>query len=299
MDGMILKIDRCSKHDGPGIRTVVFLKGCPLRCHWCSTPESQTSEPQLIHMEPLCALCGRCAANCPERALTLTQDDVLVDHRACARCGRCVELCLHHAMKIVGERMSLDEVFDIVNRSRPFWVRMTGGLTISGGEVLYQFDFAKALLQKCHDAGIDTNIETSCCAEPEKIRELLPHLDHVCTDIKHMDSERHREYTGISNRRILENIRMISHEKDLILRFPVIPQYNDSTDNLEAVIEFAGGLGPKFNRIDLLPYHVMGSVTYHRLGLPYKLEGIPAMSRERLAEIRDYMRDRGVNAVMA
>jgi len=299
MDGMILKIDRCSKHDGPGIRTVVFMKGCPLRCLWCSTPESQSDEPQLLHMETLCALCGRCATNCAKQALTMAADGVLVDHAACTLCGRCVEVCPKHAMKIAGSRMSVEEVYAIVDRSRPFWVRMTGGLTISGGEVLHQFEFARALLQKCHDSGIDTNIETSCYAEENRIRGLLPHLDHVCIDIKHMDDAAHREYTGISNRRILENIRMLSHEKDLILRFPVIPHYNDSPGNIDAIADFVGSLGPKFNRIDLLPYHVMGSVTYRRLGLPYKLEGIPAMPREQLAKIRDSMRARGVNAVMA
>ena len=299
-DGMILKIDRCSKHDGPGIRTVVFLKGCPLRCRWCSTPDSQRREAHLIHTEALCVLCGRCVANCPRKALRIEPGrGVVVDHGVCTLCGRCVELCLRHAMKVTGTSMTVDEVFDVVNRSRGFWTRMAGGVTLSGGEVLFQFDFAKALLKKCHDAGIDTNIETSCYAPQESIRDLLPHLDHVCCDVKHMDDEAHQRLTGVSNRGIMENIRMISHEKDLILRYPVIPTCNDTDENVDATADFVKTLGKRFQRIDLLPYHVMGAVTYRRLGREYGLEGVPTLPPERLIAIRERLIARGVRAVLA
>lgn len=299
MHGMVLKIDRCSRHDGPGIRTVVFLKGCPLRCLWCSTPDSQRMEPHLIHTEPLCARCGRCAARCPERALSLGAEGVVVDHGRCTLCGACVELCLKNAMKVTGRRMTVEEVYGIIDRSRGFWNRMAGGMTISGGEALFQFDFARALLRRCHDSGIDTNMETSGYAPMENIRELLPYLDHVCCDVKHMDDESHKRLTGVSNRAILENIRMISHEKDLILRYPVIPTCNDSASNVDATADFVNTLGRAFNRIDLLPYHVMGAATYRRLGRPYRLEGVPALSRERMIGIRDRMAARGVKAVLA
>ncbi len=299
MDGMVLKIDRCSKHDGPGIRTVVFLKGCPLRCRWCSTPDSQLMEPHLIHMESLCALCGRCVANCPEKALCIKDGTVVVDHAACTLCGRCVELCLNSAMKVTGVRMTMDEVYGIIDRSRGFWTRMPGGVTLSGGEVLFQFEFAKALLKKCHDAGIDTNIETSCFAPMDKVRKLLPYLDHICCDVKHMDDETHKRLTGVSNRGILENIRMLSREKDLILRYPVIPTCNDSDGNVDATADFVTTLGERFNRIDLLQYHVMGAVTYSRLGRTYTLEDVPAMPRERMTAIRDRMLARGARAVLA
>ncbi len=299
MEGMILKIDRCSKHDGPGMRTVVFLNGCPLRCKWCSTPESQHGEPQLLRIETLCALCGRCVASCPESGLRLVPGNVTIDRQRCTLCGNCVEACLNHAMRISGTRMTLDEVFDIVNRSRPFWTRMAGGLTISGGEALFQFDFSKALLQKCHDAGIDTNIETSCYAPMEKMRELLPYLDHVCCDVKHMDDKTHKKLTGVSNQQIHENIRMISHEKDLILRYPIIPTCNDSAENIDATVAFIKTLGDAFNRIDLLPYHQMGAVTYRRLGREYALEGVPAMTREKMQAVRDKMAASGVRALLA
>lgn len=296
MEATVLKIDRCSKHDGPGVRTVVFLKGCPLRCKWCSTPDSQHGEPQLLHMETLCALCGRCIASCPEKALEMVPGDVVIDRRRCNLCGNCVQACLNNAMRVYGTRMTLDEVFDIVQRSRPFWARMTGGLTISGGEVFFQFDFSRALLQKCHDAGINTNIETSCCASMEKVRELLPYLDHVCCDVKHMDDEIHKKLTGVSNRQIHKNIRMISHEKDLILRYPIIPACNDSEENIDATVDFIKTLGDKFARIELLPYHQMGVVSYRRLGLDYALEGVSALSREKMKGVQDRMTDRGIRA---
>ncbi len=299
MDGIILKIDRCSKHDGPGLRTVVFLKGCPLSCAWCSTPDSQRGEPQLLHLETLCARCGRCVASCPEKALAITSDEVAIDRGRCVLCGTCVQVCLNRARKISGTRMTLDEVFDVINRSRQFWTRMPGGMTISGGEVFFQFDFARALLKKCHEAGIDTNIETSCHAPMEKVRELLPYLDHVCCDLKHMDDDVHKKFTGVSNRLIHENIRMISYEKDLIIRYPLIPTCNDSKENIDATADFVATLGPKFNRIDLLPYHQMGAVTYRRLGREYALEGIPSMTAEDLKAVRDRMLARGVRTVLA
>lgn len=299
MEGMILKIDRCSKHDGPGLRTVVFLKGCPLRCRWCSTPDSQSGEPVLIHTETLCSECGRCVASCPEQALSHVPGDIVVDHRRCTLCGACVELCLNHAMRISGTRMTLEQVYDIVDRSRAFWNRMAGGVTISGGEVFFQYDFAKALLKKCHEAGIDTNVETSCFAPMEKVRALLPYLDHVCCDVKHMDDATHQQLTGVSNRVILENIRMLSHEKDLILRYPVIPTCNDSEENIEATAAFITTLGKAFNRIDLLPYHQMGTATYHRLNRAYELEDVAPAPLERMVAIREKLAARGVRAVLA
>lgn len=299
MQGIVLKIDRCSKHDGPGLRTVVFLKGCPLRCLWCSTPESQTKDPLPLHMETLCAQCGRCVASCPENALVLAGERVLISRERCTLCKACKEACLANALRVAGTPMTLDEVYDVVDRSRSFWTRMPGGLTISGGEMLFQFEFSKALLKRCHDAGIDTNIETSCFAPEEKIRELLPYLDHVCCDIKHMDGETHKKLTGVSNKQILENIRMISREKDLILRYPVIPTCNDSEENIEATADFIKTLGQGFNRIDLLAYHEMGTVTYQRLGLEYALEGIPTLPKEELALIRDRLAAHGIRAVLA
>lgn len=315
VEGVVLKIDRGSKHDGPGLRTVVFLKGCPLRCEWCSTPDSQTLEPLLLNMETLCVRCGRCIAACPRNALGFVDDTAAgkaeedgkptypvrlrVDHARCDVCGACLDECLNSAMRVSGVRMSVDEVYDVIHRSRGFWRRMQGGVTLSGGEALFQFEFTLALLKKCHDSGIDTNIETSCFAPGKKIRALLPYLDHACCDIKHVDDAAHKRLTGVSNRLILENIRMISHEKDLILRYPVIPGRNDSRENIDAVAAFIKTLGPRFNRIDLMGYHELGAITYKRMGLGYALEGVPAMNKDDLARVGERMAACGINAVLA
>lgn len=299
MDGMVLKVDRGSKHDGPGLRTVVFLKGCPLRCQWCSTPDSQRREKELLHIEANCVMCGRCVDACPEKAVVVTNGGICIARERCNLCGACVAACHSKGNVISGILMTVEEAYEIVERSRPFFIRMSGGLTISGGEVFYQFDFTKALLKKCHDAGIDTNIETSAFAPTEKVRELLPYLDHVCCDAKHMDDAIHTRLTGVSNRQIHENIRMISYEKDLILRFPVIPTCNDSEENIFATADFAKTLGAKFNRIDLLPYHEMGVVTYKRLGRNYPLGGIPVSIKEAMERVKAQMVSLGVNAELA
>lgn len=299
MQGTILKIDRCSKHDGPGSRVVVFLKGCPLSCVWCSTPDSQNMRPHLIHYETLCAGCGRCVSVCENNALDLSGGEVEVNHEKCALCGKCVKKCLNNAMRIVGEQMSVDEIFSLVKRYAPFWQRMPGGLTISGGEALAQYEFCRSLLQKCHDEGIDTNIETSCFAPPEKARGLVPFLDHICCDVKHMDENEHIRLTGVSNRQIHENIRYLSHELDLILRYPVIPGCNDSDENVDATINFVNSLGDRFNRIDLLTYHQMGVPTYKRLGRKYALDGVAQLSGERMRQIHQRMLDAGLRAVLA
>lgn len=299
MKGIVLKIDRCSKHDGPGMRVVVFLKGCPLRCLWCSTPDSQLMDQHVLNMETLCTGCGRCVETCPQHARVITDGHAVVEHTLCVKCGLCVQRCLNRAVKISGTEMTVDEVFDIVMRQAPFWIRMEGGLTISGGEVFQQHEFALELLKRCHEAGVDTNIETSCFTTPERLASFLPYLDHICCDVKHMDDAEHKRLTGVSNVQILENIRAVSKVKDLILRYPVIPGCNDSDENVDATVAYIKTLGDRFNRIDLLAYHEMGAITYARLGREYALEGVPPMSRERMEAIRDRMRAQGVNAVLA
>lgn len=299
MEGMILKIDRCSKHDGPGLRTVIFLKGCPLRCQWCSTPESQHREPQLLHQETMCIQCGRCIESCTEKALKMTPDRVKVDTDRCTLCGKCVDACLNYAIKIVGKKMKLDEVYKIIDRSRQFWNRMAGGVTISGGEVFHQFEFTKAILMKCHNNSIDTNIETSAFTSEKNIREILPYLDHVCCDIKHMNEKKHIKLTGVSNKVILNNIKLISNKKDLIIRFPIIPTCNDSEDNIIETAKFVKNLGKKFNKIELIPYHQMGNITYKRLGYAYLLENIPEVTKEFMYTVRNNMLDFGVNVSIA
>lgn len=297
--GIVLKIDRGSTHDGPGIRTVVFLKGCPLRCLWCSTPDSQEMKPQLLYFEKFCQRCGKCVAICPNEAIERADNEFYLNRKKCAGCGKCVSACLNNALRISGQEMSVDEIVKIVARQANFWRRMGGGITISGGEVFAQAEFATELLRKCHDMGFDTNIETSCNTSMEILEKMLPWLDHICCDIKHMDSEKHKLLTGVTNEAILRNIRHVSNKKDLILRYPVIPSCNDSHDNVEALSEFIKTLGDGFNRIDLLTYHQMGTITYKRLGKEYALSHIAPHGREKMKAICDKISAYGINATLA
>lgn len=299
MKGMVLKIDRGSTHDGPGTRTVVFLKGCPLRCLWCSTPDSQEMKPQLLHFEKFCVQCGRCVSACPHNAIDLSVGSIVINRELCTACGQCAKKCLNNCLKISGQEMTVDEVMDIISRQRSFWVRMPGGVTISGGEVFAQHEFAGEILRRCRNLGIDTNIETSCNVSPKILEGILPYLDHVCCDVKHMDNATHKSLTGVPNTLILANIRAISMKKDLILRFPVIPSCNDDDENIDATTEYVKSLGGGLNRVDLLTYHQMGAITYQRLGRSYELGDASPLSREKMDKICRRMRSRGINATLA
>lgn len=297
--GMVLKIDRGSTHDGPGTRTVVFLKGCPLRCLWCSTPDSQDMKPQILHFEKFCQKCGECLDNCPNAAIEWENGEFFIKRDKCTGCGRCVSVCLNNAIRMSGKEMTVDEIVGIVARQSHFWRRMGGGITISGGEVFAQPEFAIEILRKCHDMGFDTNIETSCSTSMDILEKILPWLDHICCDVKHMDSEKHRLLTGVPNEAILRNIRHVSNKKDLILRYPVIPSCNDSHDNVEALSEFIRTLGDGFNRIDLLTYHQMGAITYKRLGREYGLAHVAPHEPEKMKAICKKIKAYGINATLA
>lgn len=297
--GIVLKIDRGSTHDGPGIRTVVFLKGCPLRCLWCSTPDSQEMKPQILHFEKFCQKCGKCISVCPSKAIEAENDELHINREKCTCCGTCVSACLNNAMRVSGLEMTVDEIVEIVARQSHFWRRMGGGITISGGEVFAQHEFATELLRKCHDLGFDTNIETSCNTSMDILENALPWLDHICCDVKHMDCTEHKRLTGVPNDSILRNIRHVSNNKDLILRYPVIPSYNDSYENIESLSEFIRTLGKGFNRIDILTYHQMGTITYKRLGKKYALSHIVPHEKATMQTICDKISACGINATLA
>ena len=240
--GRIFDIQRFSTHDGPGIRTIVFLKGCPLRCRWCCNPESQSYEIQ-----------------------QMKQKDKI---------------------KTVGRDVTVEEVLGEVLRDRPYYRRSGGGLTLSGGESLMQPDFAEALLKACHDKGINTAIETTGFAEPAVIERILPHLDLVLMDIKHINSRKHEEFTTRPNEKILANARLIAKKvKELIIRVPVIPGFNDTAEEISDIASFAASL-TGVTEIHLLPYHRMGRDKYEGLGRPYPMGDLPSPTAEKMAELK-------------
>jgi pyruvate formate lyase activating enzyme len=263
--GVVFNIQRYSIHDGPGIRTTVFLKGCPLRCFWCQNPESQKTRPEVFLKKSACLLCGRCVAACPEGASSIVDGICVIDRKKCSGCGTCVEVCSNDARTLMGRWASVDEVMSEVLRDKRFYANSGGGVTLSGGDPTAQPRFALALLQACKAAGLHTAIETCGCTSWRVFSRLLEHVDLVLFDIKHLDSGKHREGTGRPNALILENAARIARSKPMRVRVPVIPGFNDSPEAIRAIARFVreelGAL-----EIDLLPYNRMGESKYEFLG---------------------------------
>ncbi len=263
--------------DGPGIRTNVFLKGCPLRCKWCSNPFGLSRKPQIAYNQRKCVLCGACVAACPENACTIEGGRVQTDREKCTACGACAEVCLTHARVLVGEEYTAEEVIQRVREDSAFYRRDGGGLTLSGGEVLMQPEAAEEILRVARASMIHTAIETSAYASWERLERLLPLCDLVFVDLKHIDPQAHLRLTGVPNKRILDNIRRLwtyAAEKgspEVVLRLPVIYGLNDDDDTMKATARFIAGL-PGTVAVNILPYHKLGITKYEMIDLPYPLD---------------------------
>jgi len=290
--GIVFNIQHYSIHDGPGIRTLVFLKGCPLRCAWCVNPESQLSQPEIAVLPNRCIGCGRCISNCPEQAITSTQTGNLIDRNKCTACGVCCEVCYAEDLQMKGCCQTVCEVLKKIEGDRIFYEHSGGGVTLSVGEPFFQADFTLAFLKACKERGINTVVETCGFAPFEKILPCLPFLDLILYDIKHLDSDVHKLYTGVENSLILENARRLaSAGANLVVRVPIVPGYNDSEDNLLRTVEFVKGIG--VNEMHLLPYHGFGAQKYRQLGREYKLDIAPP-TPERMEEIRQMLSGKGI-----
>ncbi len=290
--GYIFEIERFAIHDGPGIRTLVFLLGCPLKCLWCANPESQALERKLMIWNTRCIGCKECLNACPNGALSW-DSGVRADRSACSLCGACSKACNSNAMTIVGERMDAAQVFAKVDKDAAFYRASGGGVTFSGGEPFAQPEFLLSLAKEAKKREYHTCIETTGCASWDAIREIMPYLDLFLYDFKQMDPAAHKRYTGVGNALILDNYkRLLEYGKKIVARFPVIPGYNDSNENVEAIASFLKTHSPCC-RIDLLPYHTLGVSKYQRLNMPYKLEPTDMPSQERVAEIERFFSDNG------
>jgi len=264
--GIIFNIQRYSIHDGPGIRTTVFFKGCPLKCFWCQNPESQETRPEVLINRSVCSSCGRCIDVCPIRVNLLSERGMIIDREKCLGCGKCIEVCPAQGRTLVGAEMSVDDVMDEVLRDKVFYENSGGGITLSGGEPIMQPDFALQLLQKAKAEGLHTAIETCGLALWPTMEGLLHHTDLILYDIKCLDPIRHRKATGKPNRLVLENARRIARAKPMRIRVPLVPGFNDSVEEIRAIIEFVERdlcLSPA--DIDLLPYNRLGEGKYERL----------------------------------
>jgi pyruvate formate lyase activating enzyme len=291
--GLVFNIMRFSLHDGPGIRTTVFLKGCPLRCRWCHNPESQSREPEILYFDERCIHCGDCVLACPHGALDLDQDRQPIHHpELCLRCGKCVEACPSAARQLAGRWMTVAEVLTEVLKDEVFYDESGGGITISGGEPLQQADFVEALLAACKARRMHTVLDTSGFADPGVLRRVSEHVDLFFYDLKLMNSERHLRSTGVKNDLILQNLKMLAEGGSAVtVRVPILPGVNDDIENLDALSVYLSPLGVR--DIDLLPYHELGNGKYRRLNLSYGMEGAEPPTTAELETIAARLRRDG------
>ena len=296
--GVVFRIARYSVHDGPGIRTTVFLKGCPLRCLWCHSPESQRRPPELLVHPDRCIGCGTCLTVCPHHAAVRIDgraDGRSVPGPSCVACGTCVASCPQRARQVVGWRATVAQVLTEIEKDRSFYDESAGGVTFSGGEPLAQPGFLRALLAACRARDIRTAIETSGYAPRSAFAAIQPFVDLFLYDVKLMDDRRHRAATGVSNRRVLSNLQaLVADGARPRLRIPLVPGVNDDADNLQAVGRFVRTLG--MNEVDLLPYHRAGLAKYARLNRPYLLADTPEPTTVDIDRAKDLFRQSGVSA---
>ncbi|HUI09491.1 MAG TPA: glycyl-radical enzyme activating protein [Bacteroidota bacterium] len=278
---------RFSVHDGPGIRTTVFLKGCPMHCAWCHNPESFDGSPELMLRPERCIACGDCMALCPHGAVSQRDGAYVTDPDLCARCGTCADACAAGAREIVGREMTIEEVMREVERDSTFFMESGGGVTFSGGEPLLQHRFLLMLLQACAERNLHVAVDTSGYASPDVLYRVAELTDLFLYDLKTVNDDVHRRFTGISGALVRGNLqRLASWGKRVIIRMPIIPGINDADRDVEAAGRFVASLGNVVG-INLLPYHGIGAEKYARLGMPYTLPGVQPPSGSHMTMIAE------------
>ncbi len=286
--GFITDIQRFSVDDGPGIRTTVFMKGCPLRCLWCHNPECISPKVQLCYVESACVRCGACEKVCPVGAHRVTEEYHQVDFEKCIACGACVKACAYDALSLSGKTVTVEEVMAEVMKDRLYYETSGGGITVSGGEPLMQAEFTLALLEAAKDKGLHTCLETCGYVEEKALKEAAKLTDVFLYDYKVTDPAAHQALTGAGNRRILANLDMLVHlGAFIILRCPIIPGCNDEASHYDGIIALLTKY-PSIPRAELMAYHRMGAAKYRQLGKPYALSHLPDMSPEQKAEAMGY-----------
>lgn len=295
-EGYIFNIQRFSIHDGPGIRTTVFFKGCPLRCWWCHNPEGQTLERELLVFNNRCIGCGTCASVCERGAITIKEGKVLIDRAKCDLCGKCVENCSTRGLEFAGKLVTDKWLLKELKKDIIFFDQSGGGVTISGGEPLMQFEFLLSLVKMLKEEGIHVTVDTSGYGEWDKLKQLANNVDLFLYDIKLIDNEKHKKYMGVSNEIILKNMQKLVNEKTNIApRIPLIPGVNDDIEDIKQFAKFLGGLG--FRTVNILPYHDFGRDKYIRAGKEYKIEKKLRLSDEKRELINEEFAKEGINII--
>lgn len=282
--GVVLDIHRSSLHDGPGIRTTVFLKGCPLRCRWCHNPESFCKEPQLSFSKGKCTQCKLCAHICPKGVHDFSAGNHKVWFDKCNLCGKCIQACPNCALIKMGQEMSVEEVLNLVIADKDFYKSTGGGMTISGGEPLQQIEYIKEILKKCKTEGIHTCVETCGNVDFGKFMQVIEVTDLFLYDFKASNVQMQKEYTGGSYELILENlIKLCKNNKTVWLRCPIVPGIQDTKEHFAKIAEL-GNRYPQIQKVQLMPYHSYGKDKWEQLGMEYELKSLETVSKEQKAE---------------
>lgn len=290
---VITDVQKFSVHDGPGIRTLIFFKGCPLKCQWCQNPETWRPEPQIMYTQNACIHCGACISACAAGAIHPAGSGIAIDPDRCRVCGSCTNVCYAEALKKVGRRVSIEDLMNIILEDEAFYGEQ-GGVTLSGGEILMQADFAAELLKTAKARRIHTAIETCGFGSREKLLEIAKFCDLVLYDVKHMDPEFHRRYTGYSNERILSNLEaVVATGTKVIIRIPYIPGVNASDENIRQTGRLAKRLGVA--QVHLLPFHTLGESKWNGLSLDYPFSSAPLPDGEMLRRSAKILEDMGVS----
>ena len=293
MKGYVSNIQKFSVNDGYGIRTIVFLLGCTLKCKWCQNPETLESRPMLMYLPDTCRGCKRCRAVCPMGGPQITVGDQVVLNRAqCVRCFECAETCPYDALKVSGKEMTTEEVFKEVMKDRVFYRQTGGGVTVSGGEPLMQIDFTAELLEMIKKEAVGTCIETAGNVSWSCFERVLPFTDLFLFDVKFLDSKLHREWTGCDNGQILENLRKLAETgKEIIIRIPLIPDVNDGQefrDIIDSIAEIKN-----IREVHILPFHQLGSSKYEQMGMEYSMKDHRESNDEMVGECERYAINKG------
>lgn len=305
--GKVINIQRFTIHDGPGIRTEIFLKGCPLNCIWCSNPESKHLYSEVGVNRDSCIgieLCGKCLEVCKPQALVFLGDKIShIDREKCKNCLVCANVCVNDTLKVFGIDYTVEELMKIIKADRKFYDQSGGGVTFSGGDPLVQWEFLLEMLKACKRTNINTCVESELFCKREILDEIMPYTDLFISDIKHSDSEQHRLITNVGNEVILENLKyLVSKNMPLVLRIPIATGYNDSDENIINTAKFIqNDLHNRIIQLQLLPYRPLGTDKYEALGVPYPMAGTPEVDRdyytEQLNRIVDKFQEYGVPAV--
>ncbi|WP_010166704.1 (2S)-3-sulfopropanediol dehydratase activating enzyme [Candidatus Epulonipiscium viviparus] len=304
MQGIVFNIQHFTIHDGPGIRTELFLKGCPLRCEWCSNPEGLLPKLEVgVYKTKCIAKCEDCAKACPQgNILTFNRGKIQsIDRDKCTGCLECAKACPTEAIRQWGKIINIEECMKEILKDKGYYQRSGGGVTISGGEPLLQSEFVASVFRECQNEGIHTCVETSMYVTWENVAAVLPYADMVIADIKHMKADVHKKFTGVSNKLILENLKKLSQTgKEIILRIPVIPNVNEDADNVEATADFIlNEMSNNIRTLQLLSFMHLGEEKYESLGMPYKNIDVNRTAFQKVvAEIAEYMNSRGIHCVV-